>query len=112
MRGPSGGTPPVISASRRPSGAKERYVITHRPPKLCPRTLQRSAPSAARSSSASRTIASARKCARRRARPACRSAAAPLARAALQKQQERPVAPVGVGDLAREERDLLAVGAP
>jgi hypothetical protein len=33
------------------------------------------------------------------------------ARAALEVHEERPVAPVGIGDLAREDRDALAVGA-
>jgi hypothetical protein len=32
-------------------------------------------------------------------------------RAALEVDEERPVAPVGIGDLAREDRDALAVRA-
>ena len=36
---------------------------------------------------------------------------ASLPGAALQEDEQRPVAPVGVGDLAREDRDALAVGA-
>ena len=43
-----------MNASRRPSGASDRYVVTQNPPKLCPSTLQRSIPSSPRMSSASR----------------------------------------------------------
>jgi hypothetical protein len=59
-----GGMPPVINASTRPSGAKERYVAQQKPPNDCPRMLQRPpellcGTMAWRTNSASRTMLSA-----------------------------------------------------
>src|SRR3954469_8726346 len=63
-----------MRASRRRAGASDRYVVAHSPPKLWPRMLHGGAPSSARVCSASRTIASARKCSRY---PACSGAVRP-----------------------------------
>src|SRR3954453_1436348 len=54
-----------MNASRRPSGATDRYVVTHSPPKLWPSTLHEPTLISRRIHSASRTIASARECTRR-----------------------------------------------
>ena len=137
------------NASRRPSGASERYVSTQNPPKLWPSTLQRSTlelaadPLGVADDRVGAEVLQVlglllRRHARQRAdrrraagaalvehedaelaaapgrartgRRVARRAGRLEARPALEEHEERPVAAVGVGHLAREHGDTLAVG--
>ena len=105
-RARGGSTPRRARSSRRESASGTRPAAPAVRPGSVPTGVERPVPRW--SSSSTRKSCSARSSQPGRSGGA--SAAPPRAGPALQEEQQRPVEAVEVGDLAREDRDLLAVG--